>query len=191
MNYSYTSSGRVHAALSLSSSPSYIQITGLTRFGTNSWPYSVAIWINPTNISGGTIMHLSNRTDGSPINGWCLLFMGFTSFGMIAITTWNGSNISINGPLMPLLAWTHVVISYSLANGQRLYVNGTLMASVDGYSFLSGDIPMTITLGSSLLGTSLCSAGMIHMGQFHGSLDEFYVYARELTVSEVAALVNV
>jgi hypothetical protein len=29
------------------------------------------------------------------------------------------------------------------------------------------------------------------MGQFYGSLDEFYVYARELNATEVAALANV
>ena len=44
-NYSYTPSGQVTAALTLSGPSSYVQMTGLTRLGTNSWPYSIAIWI--------------------------------------------------------------------------------------------------------------------------------------------------
>ena len=50
---------------------------------------------------------------------------------------------------------------------------------------------MTITLGSSLNGTGVCSTGTIQMGQFRGALDEFYVYARELNATEVAALSSV
>jgi len=187
-NYLYTSSGRVNAALSLSSSSSYIQITGLRRIGTSNWPYSVAIWINPTSSAGGTIMHLSSRTDGAQTNAWCLPIMGLTSSGQIAINSWNGNNVPITGPVVPLYTWTHIVATYSSTNGESLYVNGTLWASVGAYSFAAGGVPMTITLGSSLLGTGVCNTGTIQMGQFYGSLDEFYVYARELTASEVSAL---
>jgi len=50
---------------------------------------------------------------------------------------------------------------------------------------------MTIALGSSLNGTGVCNTGTIQMGRFYGLLDQFYVYARELTVSEISALYNV
>ncbi len=190
-NYTYTSSGRLNGALSLPGSSSSVQITGLRRIGTNSWPYSVAIWIYPTSLAGGTIMHLSSRTDGAPSGGWCLPIMGLTSSGHIAIDSWNNSNVPITGPAVPLNTWTHVVGTYSLTNGERLYVNGTLKASVGGYSFSTGGVPMTITLGSSLLGTGMCRTGTIQMGRFYGSLDEFYVYARELSAVEVDTLFNV
>jgi hypothetical protein len=117
--------------------------------------------------------------------------MGLTSSGHIAIDSWSNSNVPITGPLVPLNTWTHVVGTYSLTNGERLYVNGTLKASVGGYSFSTGGVPMTITLGSSLLGTGMCRTGTIQMGQFYGSLDEFYVYARELSAVEVDTLFNV
>jgi hypothetical protein len=190
-NYSFTSSGRVNQSLTLSGSSSYAQITGLLRIGTNSWPYSVAIWINPTSLAGGTIMHLSSRTDGAQTNGWCLPIMGLTSSGQIAVNSWNNSNVPLTGPLIPLNTWTHVVATYSPTNGECLYVNGTLTLSTGAYSFSAGGAAMTITLGSSLLGTGVCSTGTIQMGRFYGSLDEFYVYARELTSSEVIALFNV
>ena len=190
-NYSYRASGRLNGALTLSVSSSYVQVTGLLRIGTNSWPYSVAIWINPTSLAGGTIMHLSSRTDGAQTNAWCLPIMGLNSSGQIAINSWNGGNMPLTGPSVPLNTWTHVVATYSPNNGERLYVNGTLRASTSAYGFAAGGVPMTITLGSSLLGFGVCNTGTIQMGQFYGSLDEFYVYARELTASEVAALVNV
>ena len=190
-NYSYISPGRVNAALTLLGSSSYVQVTGLRRIGTNGWPYSVAIWINPTSVAGGTIMHLSSRTDGAQTNGWCLPIMGLTSSGQIAIDSWNGSNVPVTGPQVPLHSWTHVVATYSSTNGQRLYVNGTLRASVGGYTFMAGGVPMTLTLGSSLLGLGVCNTGTIQMGQFSGYLDEFYVYARELNTTDITTLFNV
>jgi hypothetical protein len=189
-NYSYISPGRVNVALSLPSLASYVQITGLIRIGTSSWPYSVAVWIYPTSLTGGTIMHLSAGTNGAQASGWCLPIMGLTSSGHIAIDSWNGSDVPITGPTVPLNAWTHVVATYSSTDGQRLYVNGTLLGSTGAYSFSASGVPMTITLGSSLLGTGTCHTGTIQMGRFYGSLDEFYVYARELTASEVTALAN-
>jgi hypothetical protein len=190
-NYSFTSSGRVNSALSLLGTSSYAQITGLTRLGTNSWPYTVAVWIYPTSISGGTIMHLSSRTDGAQTNGWCLPIMGLTSAGQISINSWNGGNVPLTGPYMPLLAWTHVAATYSSSNGERLYVNGSQYGSSSStYGFAAGGVPMTLTLGSSLAGTGVCNTGNIQMGQYHGACDEFRVYARELTAAQVSVLAN-
>ncbi|CAF3658766.1 unnamed protein product [Rotaria socialis] len=189
-NYSYTSSGRVNAGISLSGNASYIQITGLTRIGTNSWPYTVAVWINPTKISGGTIMHLSSLIDGAQPNAWCLPIMGFTSMGQIAINSWNSSNVPITGSIVQVNSWTHVAATYSSSNGERLYVNGIQYGSSVAYNFAAGGVPMTITLGSSLLGTGVCNTGTIQMGQYNGLLDEFRVYARELSAAEISALAN-
>ncbi|CAF0805088.1 unnamed protein product [Adineta steineri] len=189
-NYSYTSAGRINQSISLSGSSSYVQVTGLTRLGINGWPYSFAVWIKPTSLAGGTIIHLSSRTDGAQIGGWCLPMMGLTSSGQIAIDSWNSSNVPLTGPQAPLNIWTHVVTTYSPTSGLKLYINGTLWSSVGAYTFAAGSIPMTITLGNSLLGTSTCNTATIQMGQFYGSIDEFYVYARELTTSEVTSLAN-
>ena len=189
--YSYTASGHVNEAITLSTLSSYVQITGLRRIGTNDWPYSVAIWVNPTSLAGGTIMHLSSRTDGAQTSAWCLPIMGLTSLGKIAINSWNGSNVPITGPVILLNAWTHVVATYSSNNGERLYVNGSLVSSSVPYGFRAGGVPMTITLGSSLLGTGVCNTGTIQMGQFYGSLDQFYVYARELTAFDALTLASV
>ena len=190
-NYSYIAAGRLNAGLTLSGTSSYVQITGLRRIGINGWPYTVAIWVYPTSSTGGTIMHLSSRTDGAQTGGWCLNIMGFTAAGQIAINSWNRSNVPVTGPIVALNSWTHVAATYSSTNGERLYVNGTQSGSASGgYIFSAGLVPMTITLGSTLLGQGVCNSGTIQSAQYHGSLDELRVYARELTAAEVAALAD-
>ena len=188
-NYSFTSSGRVNGALTVSGSLSYVQVSGLIRFGTTGWSYSLAIWVNPANISGGTILHGSSRSDESTA-GWCLAMISLTSSGQIAINSWNNTNVPVTGQQITANAWTHVVATYSSTNGERLYVNGTLSSSVGAYTFMSSGLSMKITLGSSLSGTNTCNSGTIQKRQFNGLLDEFYVYARELNATEVTALAN-
>lgn len=136
-------------------------------------------------------MHLSSRTDGAQTSAWCLPIMGLTLAGNIAINSWNNSNVPLTGPTVPLLTWTHVVATYSLSNGERLYVNGAQYGAASvPFAFQAGGVPMTLTLGSSLLGIGACNTGTIVMGQFYGSLDEFHVYARELSSPEVYTLAN-
>ena len=190
-SYSYTASGRVNAALTLAGTASYVQITGLRRIGLSGWPYTVAIWVYPASTAGGTIMHLSSRTDGAQTGGWCLNIMGFTSAGQVAINSWNGGNVPLTGPTIALNSWTHLAATYSSTNGERLYVNGVQYGSSSAaYTFAAGGVPMTITLGSTLLGQGVCNTGAIQSAQYHGSLDEFRVYARELTAAQVADLAN-
>jgi len=86
--------------------------------------------------------------------------------------------------------WTHIVTSYSATNGVRLWVNGTLIGWSGPFVYASSNVPNTITLGSSLSGTSPCSTGSIVKGQFYGMMDELRVYSRELNASDVYALAN-
>jgi len=103
---------------------------------------------------------------------------------------WNNSTVSIIGPTLPLEVWTHIVTSYSITNGVRLWVNGTFVNSSGPFAYISSGVPNTITLGSSLAGTSLCHVGPVEKGQFYGMMDELRVYSRELNESDVYALAN-
>lgn len=123
-------------------------------------------------------MHLSSRIDGAQTGTWCLAIMGFTSSGRVAINSWSGSSI--------VSTWTHVAATHSSTNSIRLYINGALSGA---YEFSAAGARMTITLGSSLFGTA-CNASSIQIGQYSGSLDEFQVYARELTAAEISTLAN-
>ncbi len=62
---------------------------------------------------------------------------------------------------------------------------------VSAYNYTAAGIPVTLTLGSSLNGTGVCSpAGVINMGQYYGYIDEFELYSRELSSTDIFDLAN-
>lgn len=63
--------GRVNRSLSLSINPTYVQVSGPVLLGTSAQAYSFAIWIKPTTVNGGTIVHVSSLVNGM---GWCIVF---------------------------------------------------------------------------------------------------------------------
>lgn len=187
-SFSYFNAGRVNRSLGLLVNASYVQATGLVLLGTSSQPYSISIWIRPTIVNRGTIMHVSGVRTGL---GWCIPMLGFTSAGAINAHGWNGSPVVISGPSVVANVWTHLAVTYSPSNGLRLYVNGTQRgASSAPYGYTAANLPVTLTLGSSLNGIGFCSPGSITMGQYYGYMDEFQLYSRELTASAVLDLTN-
>jgi hypothetical protein len=64
-------------------------------------------------------------------------------------------------------------------------VNGSLTNASDPFAYATSGVADTITLGSSLNGTSNCAAGPDQKGQFYGMMDELRVYLRELNASNV------
>lgn len=180
--------GRVNQSLALLGSSSFVQATGLVLLGTQGQAYSLAIWIKPTATAGGTIIHVSQFASGV---GWCIPMLGFTSSGYVGVQSWNNGAVSITGPLVIPNVWTHLVVTYGSSNGLRLWVNGAQYgAASGGYTYTAATVPVTATLGSSTGGTGNCATGVITMGQFHGYLDEFRLYSRELSASDVSALAN-
>lgn len=65
----------------------------------------------------------------------------------------------------------------------RLYVNGTQYATSGGLSTTAAGAPVYITMRSD-------SCSPLYGGSFDGVVDEFYVFFRELTTTEILALVN-
>ena len=190
MNFLFTPSGRVGSALQLLSNWSYVQVSGLRRLGTSGWPYTMSIWINPSNLTGGTILHQSFfHNGGAP---WCFSIMTLTASGQIVFNSWNNSLISLIGPSAVLHQWTHVAATYSSINGLRLYIDGFQYGSSSPlFTYTTPVSPITITLGSSLLGAGWCTGThSAQLSQYRGLLDEFRVYARELTPREIWALAN-
>jgi hypothetical protein len=183
--------GRVNDAISFASASSYYVIGGLIKLGIVSQPYSMSIWIKPTSLSGGTIIHVSscNHTCSGQ---WCLAFIGLTLGGQIAIQSWRnvGSNlVSLTGPVLYTNVWTHVVQTYSPNNGMRLYVNGLLSNQSTSFTYLASSIPDYVYLGSFPLPVCV-GTNTIAMGQYYGLLDEFRLFSREITATEVYALAN-
>lgn len=179
--------GRVNQALMLSATISFFQACNFYWLGRNNQPFSFALWIKPT-VCAGTLIHLSSDRSGS--GGWCLPKLGFSSNGTLVAQSWMGSVVVINGPMIPTNNWTHIVETWSSANGLRLYINGGLYASSPMATFNAyGSGSMCLFLGTSGVGTN-CQTSAISMGSYSGALDEFYVYDRELTQAEVCPLAH-
>ena len=115
--------------------------------------------------------------------------MGISASGEIVAATWNLSLQQIVGPVLVTNTWTHVVSTYSLSNGFRLYVNGTLVGSRGPLSFVSPSQTNTLTLGYPATG-SQCSQVSVVSRPYSGYLDEFRVYSRELNATDILALAN-
>ena len=189
-NVQYTTVGRVGSGLSLSSSPSFVQASGLVYLGTNSYPYSVSIWIQPTSITSGTIVQVSSSL--APLT-WSMPMLGFTSTGRIGVQACGSTGaVVITGPVSSVGVWTHLTVTYSPSNGLRLWINGTQYGSGSG-AFASATINalVTVTLGSSPSSAAgPCTVGVIVTGQYSGFMDEFELFSRELSSGDVLNLAN-
>ena len=183
IDYSFTSLARVNVALNLSHPNSFVQITALTRLGISNWPSTFSLWIYPIDRLGGTILQLSQSIS----TRWCLAILRLSSSGHILMQSSDESSDILFGPVLDLFTWTHVAVtSSSSSHGRRLYINGTQYGrSADAGSGVS----MTVTLGSALNrdGGGRCGD---ERGHYSGLVDEFQVYARELSPSELYASVN-
>ena len=175
--------GRVQTAISFTLSNSYFYTCQYYALG-RTLPFSIALWINPS-VRSGTILHLSSSPTG--FSSWCLPMIGFHANESLVVQTSNGAVISLIGPILPLNVWTHLLVSWSATNGFRLYLSGQLYQSVSASTYTSSGTTMCILLGHSYFG-STCSNKDISMGAFQGSIDEFYVYNRELSSFEVCTL---
>ena len=166
-----------------------MEAAGLVYLGTDSYPFSVAIWIRPNTVAGGTIAHLSRTLAGAP---WSMPILGFTNAGNIAAQVCaTNSSVSLTGTTLSVGVCTHVAITYSPSNRLRLWINGT-QTTVSPSNFASSTIdePVTMRFGASAGSAGVCAAGAISMGQYAGLLDEFRLYSRELSAADITNLAN-
>ena len=96
--------------------------------------------------------------------------------------------MSLYGPQIPVFNWTHITLTWSSFNGLKLYINGDLYSqlSISTYQSLNVD-RLFILLGTSGL-CHHCQTSQLLIGSYFGSIDEFYVYNRELTSNDICVL---
>jgi hypothetical protein len=180
--------GQVNQALQFSSPVAYFQAAGFVALGTSNKEFSIAFWIKPVQVDGGTIVYVSNSA-----NSWCLPFIGFTKDGVIVTQIKSNKNTIVTtlGPILKTKVWTHVATTYSISNGQKIYINGLMYSSsITNILYNASGEPNYITIGSPSTLNSLCNQGQIRAGQFYGSIDELRIYSRELTALDMHILVN-
>jgi hypothetical protein len=174
--------------LQFSSPVAYFQAAGFVALGTSNKEFSIAFWIKPVQVDGGTIVYVSNSA-----NSWCLPFIGFTKDGVIVTQIKSNKNTIVTtlGPILKTKVWTHVATTYSISNGQKIYINGLMYSSsITNILYNASGEPNYITIGSPSTLNSLCNQGQIRAGQFYGSIDELRIYSRELTALDMHILVN-
>ncbi|CAF2863141.1 unnamed protein product [Rotaria sp. Silwood2] len=136
-----------------------------------------------------------NKINGQDLfssNGtsWCMPMLGLTSSDEIVGQSWNSFMMTVQGPVLQLGVWTHIVTSYSINNSVRLWINGTLIGSSATFTYAASSSPDWITVGTTFPAAMSCASGSVSTGQFYGMIDELRVYSRELTSSDVYALAN-
>lgn len=183
--------GRKNQAISFAgTSASYFQAWGFTSLGITNQPFSIALWIKPYALSG-TLLHLSTSSTGT--GSTCFPLLGFDSNGAIVaqVLTNAGTVVSVTGPTLPTSSsWTPIIQTWSTTNGLRLYVNGTLVGSGVASTFLGSETtPNYLTLGNCLNGCSSCTSGSVgSAGPYTGVVDDWHIFNRELTSSDVCTL---
>ncbi|CAF1386429.1 unnamed protein product [Rotaria sordida] len=179
-----TVSGRVNEAMRfLGSSSSYFRAYGFYQlpYGvTNSKPFSIAIWINPSSLNNVAIIQMFSSSFSSFS---CETLLGIWSInglrGQIIVHSSSTGQSWLTGPFVTQNTWTHVSLTYSTTNGYTLYVNGVLFGSTGTVSYSSSG-----TLANLLIGYPLsCSFSSVN-GYYQGYIDELNIYNRELSQSD-------
>jgi hypothetical protein len=177
-----TIAGRINDALLFNLPNAYFQAYGFLIFGIGNQSFSISLWIAPLNLSG-TLFHVSNQSTG---DGWCMSLLGFNSSGSLIAQM---SSASVAERVLKVNVWTHVVQTFSVANGTRLYINGTLRQSNFATTFCSPPYqPMYIIIASRRFGGPTCMSGSIDPGSYTGAIDELRIYNREITATEIYML---
>jgi hypothetical protein len=144
-------------------------VSGLTSF-------SISAWVFPNN----TVAHTRIFDFGTGTNTYMFL-TPHTTVARFAITT-SGANMEqrIDAPVLAAASWQHVAVTVAGATG-TLYVNGAQLAQ-----------NAAMTLNAASLGTT--TQNWLGRSQFaadpnlNGQIDEFRIYNRALTASEVQQL---
>jgi hypothetical protein len=94
------------------------------------------------------------------------------------------------GPVLPLRSWTHVAVTWSTADGVRLYVGGALAAAAAPLApnerhRLASAAPTYLFFGTDR--SANCWTTSIERGDWNGIVDELRIYDYALTPAEIEA----
>jgi hypothetical protein len=121
--------------------------------------------------------------------GWCTPFIGISSSGNIIVQVPSNAGLyNIQGPVIQLNTWTHIVQTYSPTNGESLYVNGVLYTTwSNATTYSASGAQNYFTIGNLLRGIT-CYNPDILQNPFQGMIDEVRIYSRELSSPDVCLL---
>ena len=184
------SSGHSKDAISFDGT-SYFQASSFTGLGVIDQSFSILLWVRARS-TNSTLVHVSGNSNG---RAWCIPFIGLHSNGSIVAQLFIGGGLVpcvIGASTSSFTAWTHVVETWSTTNGLRLYIDGALTGTLSSVTnYVTSGVSNFITLGNSLSGVNSCLGGCLGTrapGAYDGDIDDFRVYSRELSGSEVSTI---
>ncbi len=185
--------GRVNEGLRFTGSNSFFQAYGFYSLAwgvVSNRPFTIALWVNPTTTASSTIVQVSPFQNSSFSPAYIMNLIGFwssggTNNGQLVTQLYNWP--SVFGPFLPLNTWTHVAFTFSTTRGNTQYVNGVSIGSTGATS--SGNVYSYILWLH--IGYNFCwSSPYVPCTGYQGSVDEVYIYSRELSQPEIAVLAN-
>jgi hypothetical protein len=138
------------------------------------------------------LVHTAAQASGG--DGFCVPLLGHDTGGhlvaQVNVAPDPKAFLTATGPTLPRRAWSHVAVTWSAADGVRLYVDGAPAAAAkpaseaERHRFAPGS-PMYLFFGSDVGGH--CWTSTLEHGDTSGVLDEIHVFDYALTPAEVAA----
>jgi hypothetical protein len=173
--------GKVSQAMQLGTEVGYARAAASSSLNVGTGPgFTIEGWINPANID--QLQPLVEWHDGARIGAhfWISSGVSGSLFANLVDRTGMTRAITSPGGLITENEWQHVALTYSAASGvAALYRNGTLVQQATLGTF----VPQTsydLILGRRIAG--------LFSGGFSGEMDEFSLYNRALTVSEIQSI---
>ncbi|NTU46678.1 DUF2341 domain-containing protein [Candidatus Roizmanbacteria bacterium] len=184
VNPSWTTSGKYGNALSFiptSNTSSYLTSNIVNVSSIQNSTITLSTWINPDNIDHSNDKWIARNgmgTDenygiflGSPSSGnYKILFSGYSG-------TWVSS--STTNYVVPSNTWSHIVVVLTQGKSISFYLNGNLIQT-NTISFITVPATTAFHIG----------AGAGSSQAYNGYLDDFRIYNRALTTSEIQTLYN-
>ncbi|CAF3610202.1 unnamed protein product, partial [Rotaria sordida] len=179
--------GMLNEAFTFNNSDAYFEAFGFTWLGMPRRSFSLAFWIRYEG-SPGAFLTVANPST-------CLLVLGIRSddhklVAYLPNATRSRSSVTVVGAVMPQV-WVHVAFTWSLENRAILYSSGFIQGEspdavvLSNYQGDNSSYPYTITLGTYSGSADCIGGGLYPSEHFMGTLDELYVFARELSHAEI------
>ena len=147
-----------------------------------STPFSFSLWSNPSNLTG--VKTLFKKYDASTGKGYVLFYNNGQLW--FYLRDGNSSKLDIRTSSSYTAAMTHITLSYDGSRtpaGTKIYVDGVSQTLVTISNTLTSSTSNTVNL-------TLSSDGGVGLSPIGGIIDEFSIWDRELTASEVTELYN-
>ena len=133
---------------------------------------SVTAWVNPTSYGPIAVTRIFSGDDSA----WSC---GIKSNGL-RFTTRNIKDYDLNGPVIPLNTWTHLVWVMDASNDVTFYVNGVSVGTITGSS------PSNAPNANWVIGAFRTT--VVPAECFDGVIDDIQVYQGSLTGAQIGLL---